>query len=80
MSGWNHFPDDGKKRFRISESSLPHSLDAIIKKTEGDGSKAKEIKKLYPPEDWPEDEDYQNRPSRQNPQKHGFQNKTATSV
>jgi carboxyl-terminal processing protease len=53
------FPDDGKKRIRISESSLPHSLDAIIKKTEGDAKKAKEIKKLYPPEDWPEDEDFQ---------------------
>lgn len=53
------FPDDGRKRIRISESSLPHSLDAIIKKTEGDEKKAKEIKKLYPPKDWPEDEDYQ---------------------
>ncbi|NNC37357.1 MAG: S41 family peptidase [Acidimicrobiales bacterium] len=53
------FPDDGKKRIRISESSLPHALDAIIKKTEGDDQKEKKIKKLYPPEDWPEDKDFQ---------------------
>jgi carboxyl-terminal processing protease len=53
------FPDDGKKRIRIREASLPHSLDAIIKKTEGDSKKAKEIKKIYPPNDWPEDEDFQ---------------------
>lgn len=53
------FPDDGKKRIRISESSLPHALDAIIKKTEGDIEKEKEMKKHYPPADWPEDEDYQ---------------------
>lgn len=53
------FPDDGKKRIRISESSLPHALDAIIKETEGDDKEVKEVKKLYPPEDWPEDEDFQ---------------------
>ena len=53
------FPDDGKKRIRITESSLPHALDAIIKKTEGDTKKVKEIKKLHPPADWPEDEDFQ---------------------
>jgi len=53
------FPNDGKKRIRIRESSLPHSLDAIIKETEGDEKEVKEVKKLYPPNDWPDDEDFQ---------------------
>jgi carboxyl-terminal processing protease len=53
------FPDDGKTRVSIREANLPHSLDAIIKNTEGADEKIKDIKKQYPPLDWPEDEDYQ---------------------
>lgn len=53
------FPDDGKKRLSIRESSLPNSLDAIILKTEGEKIKAKNIKHEYRPKDYPKDQDYQ---------------------
>ena len=51
--------DDGKKNSRISEASLPNSLDAIIRSTEGEPDLKDDIKPQYPPKDWPNDKDYQ---------------------
>ncbi len=53
------FPDNGKKRIRIYESSLPHALDKIIIKTEGENQAQEKPKPVYPPKDWPEDKDFQ---------------------
>lgn len=53
------YPDDGKKRISIRESTLPNSLDAIIQKTEGAARPQKQPVHEYPPADWPDDEDYQ---------------------
>ena len=52
-------PDDGKAHRNFRESSLPNALDAIILETEGGKAKAADIKHEYPPEDWPDDKDYQ---------------------
>lgn len=53
------FPDDGRKRLTIRESSLQNSLDSIILETEGDDIQKKPIAHEYPPKDWSETEDYQ---------------------
>jgi len=53
------FVDDGKEQARISESSLPNSLDAIIRSTEGEPDLKDDVKPQYPPKDWPDDKDYQ---------------------
>ncbi|HHI89192.1 MAG TPA: peptidase S41, partial [Hellea balneolensis] len=52
-------PDDGKSHIRIYESSLPHALNKIILKTEGQEENRKTPKPQYPPKDWPEDKDFQ---------------------
>ncbi len=52
------YPDDGEEHIAFSESSLPNSLDAIIRETEGHSTKPKP-KPLFVPEDWPKDKDYQ---------------------
>lgn len=53
------YADDGKEHIRFAEASLPHSLDAIIRKTEGKAVQKKKPKPQYAPKDWPEDKDYQ---------------------
>jgi len=53
------FPDDGRKRMSIRESSLPNSLDSIIQKTEGKKRAQKQPPHEYPPNDWAKDKDYQ---------------------
>jgi len=52
------YVDDGKEHIAFSESSLPNSLDAIIRETEGQNDKPKP-KQQFAPEDWPDDKDYQ---------------------
>ena len=53
------YPDDGRTRLSIRESSLPNSLDSIIQKTEGKTQPLKQPEHEYAPTDWPEGEDYQ---------------------
>lgn len=53
------YVDDGEDHVAFTESSLPNSLDAIIRKTEGKAHKKVKAKPRYAPEDWPEDKDYQ---------------------
>ncbi|PHS76556.1 MAG: peptidase S41 [Robiginitomaculum sp.] len=52
------FADDGKEHIAFTESSLPNSLDAIIRETEGHTAKPKP-QQQFAPEDWPDDKDYQ---------------------
>ncbi len=52
-------PDDGKSHIHIYESSLPHALNKIILKTEGQNEIRKKPKPQFPPKDWPEDKDFQ---------------------
>lgn len=53
------FADDGEEHPQFTESSLPNSLDAIIRKTEGKANKKAKPKPRYAPTDWPDDKDYQ---------------------
>ena len=53
------YADDGEEHVAFTESSLPNSLDAIIRKTEGKARKKTKTKPRYAPKDWPEDKDYQ---------------------
>jgi len=58
------FPQDDKdgdsnNHLRISESSLPNALDAIIRSTEGGPDDKNKSEPQYPPKDWPKDKDYQ---------------------
>ncbi len=52
------FANDGKEHMTITESSLPNSLDAIIRETEGHTAKPKP-KPQYAPKDWPDNKDFQ---------------------
>lgn len=53
------FPDDGRKRLTIRESTLQNSLDSIIMETEGKNEPTTPIQHEYPPKDWSKTEDYQ---------------------
>ncbi len=53
------YADDGEEHTRFAESSLPNSLDSIIRKSEGKTHKKAKPKPRYAPEDWPDDKDYQ---------------------
>jgi len=53
------YKDDGKEHSRYSESELQHSLDVIIRETEGKTNTKAQPKPKFAPDDWPDDKDFQ---------------------
>jgi carboxyl-terminal processing protease len=53
------FAKDSKQGLRIREATLPHALDIIIHKTEGQNFQVPEPEHEYPPKDWSDDKDFQ---------------------